>query len=274
MLTFQYSLIRYMPNPLRGETINIGLVVYGKELDFRILKSSSKLRMLDNESSMNDLRRFESSFKSLYDFVGSSESLREVVQDTSKSVMLSELATFSITHASQYEAKVSNLFDLLVKPFATKERTPRNSRLVTSLRQKFASFDILAKDPSQLDEHKIVSNYVLNKTTGISVDFMLKNGKYHLTEVIDYDVVDKKAKYKETTMKLMTFVEGQKSLDGDVATYFVYSASSQAEKEVAQQINLAENYSTDIFNMASKDDKASYFQIIQDAIGQQLPLVH
>ncbi|PMP03101.1 hypothetical protein BCS95_09025 [Vibrio breoganii] len=223
---------------------------------------------------MNDLKRFEKSFKSFYNLVGSSSEMRSMVKDISSSVVLSEPASFSITHLNQYEAKVASLFDLLVKPFATKERAPRNSRLVTSMRQRFASFNILAKDASQLDEHKIVSNYVLNETTGISVDFLLKNGKYHLTEVIDYDVVDKKAKYKETTMKLMTFVEGQKALDGDVASYFVYSASAQSEKEVAQQINLAEDYSTNIFNMASKNDKAEYFQIIQDAIGQQLPLVH
>lgn len=276
MNNYTYSLIRYVPNPLRGEMVNIGLVVFSKKLDIRLLKSATKIRMLDNETSIADLRKLETNLLELSAFNESQsyDSLHSIVSCFSSSIILSKPATFSISHISQYDAKVSNLFDVLVKPYAVREPVTRNSRLVTSLKRKFASIDILASDPSELDEHKIVSNYVLNQSTGISVDFMLKNGKYHLTEVIDYDVVDKKGKFKETTMKLMTFVEGQKSLDGETASYFVYSASSKTENEVAQQINLAENYSTNIFNMASKQDEAEYFQIIQDAVGRQLPLVH
>lgn len=276
MNNFSYSLIRYIPNPLRGEMVNIGLVVYNKDLDIRLLKSATKIRMIDDETSITDLRKLESNLLELSSFeeVQSYDSLYGLLSCFSSSIILSKPATFSIGHINQYEAKVANLFDVLVKPFATREPVTRNSRLVTSLKRKFASIDILASNPSELDEHKIVSNYVINQSTGISVDFMLKNGKYHLTEVIDYDVVDKKGKYKETTMKLMTFVEGQKSLDGETASYFVYSASSKTESEVAQQINLAENYSTNIFNMASKKDEADYFQIIQNAVGHQLPLVH
>lgn len=276
MNNYTYSLIRYIPNPLRGEMVNIGLVVFNKNLDIRLLKSATKVRMLDNESSITDIRKLEANLIEL-SLIGDSqsyESINSMLSCFGNSIILSKPASFYISHATQYEAKVSNLFDVLVKPFAIKEPTARNSRLITSLKRKFASIDILASNPSELNEHKIVSNYLINPSTGISVDFMLKNGKYHLTEVIDYDVIDKKGKYKETTMKLMTFVEGAKSLDGETASYFVYSASSKTENEVAQQINLAENYSTGIFNLASKKDEADYFQIIQNAIGRQLPLVH
>ena len=274
MQNFKYSLIRYIPNPMRGEMVNIGIVVFTPNLDVRLLKSTSKFRMLDNETTISDINKFEKTFHKIGDKVDSPESFVKRLSCFTSSVIVSAPATFSISHSSQYESKVSNLFNTLVKPFATREKVARNSRLVTNLKKKFASIEILASDASQLNEHKIVSNYVLNESNGISADFLLKNGKYHLTEVIDYDVVDKRSKFKETTMKLMTFVEGQKSLDGELASYFVYSASTSTEREVAQQINLAEDYSTKIFNLASRNDEAEYFQIIQDAVGQQLPFVH
>ncbi|EOX4216232.1 DUF3037 domain-containing protein [Vibrio cholerae] len=275
MEKFNYALIRYMPNPMRGEVVNIGLIVYLKFLDIRLLKSASKLRMIDNDSTIDNLNDFQSSLMRTYEFAENIEQFKRIVSGFPGGISISEAASFHIDHISQYESKVANLFDALVKPFGAASQPPRNStRLITSMKRKFKAIEILASDASELSEHKVVSNYVLNESTGLSADFLLKNGIYHLTEVIDYDVADTKAKFKETTLKLMTFAEGSKSLDGEVASYFVYSASPRAEKEVIQQINLAENYSTKIFNIASKYDEAEYFQIIENAVGSNLPLVH
>ncbi len=263
-----------MPDPIRGEMVNIGLLIYSKRVDIRLLKSASKLRMLDNTTSTADINNFESFFNELNHISPEPQSLIENISCISSSIIISKPAIFSIEHINQYEAKIMSLFDKLVKPHSIRERTQKNSRLITNLKRKFESIKVLEKDESELTEHKIVSNYVLNKSNGISADFLLKNGIYHLSEVIDYDVVDKKSKFKETTLKIMTFVEGGKSLDGELATYFVYSASPSTEKEVTQQINLAEDYSTKIFNLASKQDEAAYFQIIENAIGRELPLMH
>lgn len=275
MKSFDYAVIRYMPNPIRGEIINIGLVIFTESIDIRLLKSASKLRMFDNSSSQKAILDVKESLESLYSFTSNFDDFSKMLLNFPGGVKLSSKATFSVDHISQYEAKIVGLFETLVKPYSTRETTIKhNTRLITNLKRRFSSIELLAQDPSELSEHKIVSNYMLNESNGLTADFLLKNGKFHLTEVIDYDVSDTNAKFKETTMKLMTFAEGEKALDGDVASYFVYSASAQKEREVIQQINLAESYSTKMFNIASKDDEALYFQIIENAVGRSLPLVH
>ncbi|KOY47249.1 hypothetical protein ACX03_02390 [Vibrio parahaemolyticus] len=275
MQWFNYALIRYMPNPMRGEVVNIGLIVFKESLDIRLLKSASKLRILDNSSSQKVMVEVKNSLLSLSEYAASADTFNRLLESFPGGIQLSETASFSVDHISQYESKVENLFESLVKPYSVRESSNRNNtRLITKLKRKFSAIELLAKDDSGLSEHKIVSNYMLNEATGLTADFLLKNGRFHLTEVIDYDVLDTKSKLKETTMKLMTFAEGQKSLEGEVCSYFVYSASAKKEQEVIQQINLAENYSTNIFNIASKEDEASYFQIIENAVGRSLPLVH
>ncbi|BCN23979.1 DUF3037 domain-containing protein [Vibrio alfacsensis] len=275
MQWFDYAVVRYMPNPMRGEVVNIGLIVFKDTIDIRLLKSASKLRMLDNSSSQKMMLEVKHSLVSLSDYAATPEEFNNLLASFPGGITLSETASFSVDHFSQYESKVEKLFEALIKPYSVRESSNRtNTRLITTLKRKFSSIELLAKDESGLSEHKIVSNYMLNEATGLTADFLLKNGKFHLTEVIDYDVLDTKSKLKETTMKLMTFAEGQKSLEGEVCSYFVYSASAKKEQEVIQQINLAENYSTNIFNIASKDDEASYFQIIENAVGRSLPLVH
>ncbi|ELY1990396.1 DUF3037 domain-containing protein [Vibrio harveyi] len=275
MQWFDYAVVRYMPNPMRGEVVNIGLIVFKDTIDIRLLKSASKLRMLDNSSSQKMMLEVKHSLVSLSDYAATAEEFNNLLASFPGGITLSETASFSVDHFSQYESKVEKLFEALIKPYSVRESSNRtNTRLITTLKRKFSSIELLAKDESGLSEHKIVSNYMLNEATGLTADFLLKNGKFHLTEVIDYDVLDTKSKLKETTMKLMTFAEGQKSLEGEVCSYFVYSASAKKEQEVIQQINLAENYSTNIFNIASKDDEASYFQIIENAVGRSLPLVH
>jgi len=275
MKHFDYAVIRYMPDPIRGEIINIGLLVFNEVLDIRLLKNASKLRMFDNNSVYSHLADFESSLLSAYSFAKSPADFKEVLSSFSTGIIISNLARFSIDHLNQYEAKVLNLFDTLIKPHSVREKTSRSSsRLITTLKRKFEAIKILGQDESELSEHKIIYNYVLNSSTGLSADFLLKNGIYHLSEVIDYDVADTKAKFKETAMKLMTFAEGKKSLEGEVASYFVYSASIQKERDVIQQINLAETYSSKMFNMSSKEDSSKYFQIIENAVGYRLPLIH
>lgn len=264
-----------MPNPLRGEKVNIGLIVVGKSFDIRLLKSASKLRMLDNSSSLEDLTGFRDSLHKAYKLTQNLKDLAEFLSNFPGGVQLSCPAKFAVDDINQYEPKVTYLFNELVKTYSIKEPAPRTStRLITRLKRKFSSIEVLAKDPSELSEHKVVSSYILNPQTGLTADFLLKNGAYHLTEVIDYDVNNTKAKYKETTFKLMTFAEGKGSLSGTVNSYFVYSANSQNEKLVTPQINLAENYSDKIFNIASQKDEAAYFDIIQNAIGNQLPNIH
>lgn len=275
MIKYRYSLIRYMPDARRQEVINIGLVVFRDVgVDVRVLGSSTKVRLIDGGSEQDDLNSLQEQFIELCALTNSPEEQFKILSLFNGRTSISERGEFILDQVQEYDVKVGKLFDLLVKPRSFKKRSPSSSRFTTSIKNKFKALEILASDISELGHHKVVHNYPISESSGITADFLLRNGAYHLTETIDYDKNDVNAKFKETTLKLMTFMEANKAFDNGVKKYFVFKAASNRELEMSQQINLAESYSDKIFNFESKDDEAKYFQIVSDAIGMELPLVH
>ena len=276
MITFKYAIIKYMPDPKRGEVINVGLVIFNdSKVDIRTLSASAKARMLDGASDSADLDSLRSGLESMAGWASSAEQAAQYISTfEGSSTYLSSVDVFVIDDLNQYERRVINLFNDLVKPFSSKERAPRNSRLSTYLKNTFERMDILGKDSDDLSKHKIIHNYQLSDKTGFSADFLLKNGRFHITEAIDFNVNDTSAKFKETTMKVMTFMEGRKTLGDDSARYFVYSASLEKEKEVVAHLNLAEEYSDRLFNVESKEEKSQYFSLISGLVGSASLQLH
>ncbi|HFL7943160.1 TPA: DUF3037 domain-containing protein [Pseudomonas putida] len=276
MYTFQYSIIKYMPDPMRGEVVNVGLVVFTNDkLDVRTLNTSAKVRIIDGVSDLTDIDSVKDSIEALGSIASSTEQAIEFFKTFKGSTTyLTDPAIFILDDINQYEGRIRSLFNQLVKPFASKEKTHRNSRINTYIKQTFERMDILGKDVDDISRHKVIYNYPLNNKTGFSADFLLKNGKFHITEAIDFNVNDATAKFKETTMKVMTFMEGRKHLGEDSARYFVYSANSSREKDFIPHLNLAEEYSDKIFNLESKVEKQEYFSLMSTLVGSTLGQVH
>lgn len=275
MITYDYSLVKYMPSAKRGEIVNIGILVFnGKEIDLRLLNGAAKLRLLDGNSSTDDIFIIEDAVNEAKKLCNNKDELLSFLSLFKSAFTLSPPAKFSIDHHAQYEDQVQRLFNDLVKPYSTRERSPRTSRIQTLIKNKFESLNILAKSSEELSYHKVVQNYNFSDKSGFSADFLLKNGKFHISEVIDYNVNDLNAKFKETTLKVMTFMEGKKHLGDDTGCYFVYSASAQIEQEIQSHLNLAQDYSESIYNIASKADERSYFEMIARLAGQEAPILH
>ncbi len=276
MLWFEYAVIKYTPDLKRGETVNIGLMVFLSEsIDMRMLNSTAKVRMLDGQSAHSDVIAFEKALHALpmqsieqehrYDFISTL---------LDGSISLSPQGRFAIDLPNQYEAKITQLFDTLIKPYSLIEKQAPHSRLTTTLKNKFRTRHLLAKDPSELSYHKVVANYPINPKAGITADFLIKNGVYHISEVIDFNVNDTQAKFKETSLKTMTFLMAKKALGESSQCYFVYSASLQKENEIIQHLNMAEDYSDKIFNIASKEEMNHYLAMISALASPTEPVFH
>lgn len=276
MITFKYSIVKYMPDAKRGEVVNVGLVVFTEsKVDVRVLSASAKVRVLDGCSNIADLDSLKKGLESISAWAQNSEQAIQFLKTfDSSSTYLTETSVFILDDINQYERRVNNLFNELVKPFASKEKTVRNSRIHTYVKNIFSGMDILGKDVDDLSRHKVIHNYPLSDKTGFTADFLLKNGKFHITEAIDFNVNDFNAKFKETTMKVMTFMEGRKFLGDDTGRYFVYSASASKEKEVFPHINLAEEYSDRVFNLESKSEHVEYFNMMSSLVGRDLLSIH
>jgi hypothetical protein len=274
MLKFKYSIIKYMPDPRRGEIVNVGLVVFKpNQLDVHVINASAKLRMLDGSSSVDDIESLKSAMEEIGAIAGDIETAKGILRSFKLASFLSEEAEFVLDNINQYDQRVRSLFNLLVKPHASKERTVKTHRILTNIKERFESLDLLAKSTDDLSRHKVVYNYPLNEKSGFHADFLLKNGKFHITEAIDFNVNDLNSKFKETSLKMMTFMEGRKALGEDTGSFFVYSASMATKKEITSHLNLASDYSDQIFNLDCPKENARYFDTICSLVGQNR-LIH
>tara|TARA_R110001592_G_C13187481_1_gene751861 strand:+ start:9058 stop:9888 length:831 start_codon:yes stop_codon:yes gene_type:complete len=273
MIWFNFSLLKYLPDPKRGEIINVGIVIYRSSgVDVRLLNNASKIRMFDGSTSYNELTKLNDTIKKICGFNKEPQEQFERLKTFGTGIFINDLSSFSIPNIGEYEFYVSQLFNELVRPHSSREPRRSNSRFFTRTKNEFKKYELLAKDDSDIDKHKIVPHYPIDTNSGLEADFMLKNGKYHMSELIDFNVENIQPKFKETSLKTMTFITGRRLLADNMGCYFVYSASTSKDREIIPHLNLAEDNCDKMFNLDSSDEKAAYFQLLSELTGNELPL--
>lgn len=262
MYFFDYALIRYMPDVKRGEIFNIGLIVFKPSgIDLRVLPVAHRLLHNVDEIKLQSLQK---SWEFLASVVETTQERFELLSTATQNVFLSEKAYFSINQINEYELKVQHLFDVLVQPVRTKrEIQNHNARFYTSIKTQFKALKILADNQADIESHKVVTHYAINSDMDLFADFALKNGRLHVTQTVDFNVNDTKAKQKETGLKLLTFLQSKKLIENP-ACYFVYSASVQKEREIVHQLNMVNEYTDQLFNFDSQDERKRYFYLMNN----------
>jgi hypothetical protein len=261
-----------MPDPKRGEMINIGVIVYRNSgVDVRLLANTSKIRMFDGDTTSNELSKLKYSIINLCSNSDEPDIQFTLLKNLGSGVFVTEKSSFSIEDLSTYEKRIQKLFNNLVRPYSTREPRGNHSRFFTTIKNEFRKFEILARDETDIDNHKIVPHFPIDQNSGLQADFMLKNGKYHMSELIDFNVKDMQSKFKETSLKTMTFITGKRLLQENMGCYFVYTATASKDKEITSHLSLAEDNCDKLFNLHSKDEKANYYQLLAELTGSSLP---
>ncbi|WP_431621956.1 DUF3037 domain-containing protein, partial [Enterobacter asburiae] len=183
MITFKYSLIRVTPSLEKGETINVGMIVYrDNEIDVRMINSVSKLRAIDKGLNLEYLEDLTSSF---FDVSKVMEDIHLLPRLFKGSLSLSDFGVFTVSNMALYESKINELMARLVNPQrASHKRITR--KIFFDIKETFVKNGIFGKHDEDLYHHKVVANYPISSDEGLMADFLLKNGKYHLTETIDF----------------------------------------------------------------------------------------
>ncbi|WP_104027037.1 DUF3037 domain-containing protein [Vibrio jasicida] len=262
---FDFSIIKYMPNLKRGEVVNIGLLVQGPDgLEVKLLDSYSKVRMLDGVSNENTLTELT---KSLNDLISNEqEKAIDIINNCNRSIQITKPSTFQLRNHETYTQKVQQLYIDLVKPYSLQEPRARKTscRLMSDIKRKLNRQSLLSNNIEDLHNHKIIPSYIINERSGITADFILKNGTYHMSSVVDFNVTDTSAKFKETGLKVLSFHEGEKQISHDIKKYFVYSADAKKEVEVSGHLGLVEGNCDEMFNMNSTFDSSRYYDLMVD----------
>lgn len=269
MNIYKYSIIRITPNPVRAETINVGIVVMKPSgPDVRIIDNAAKLKAITN---IFDLDALETSRKQLEKILTSGLAIEQASLFFNGSFVLSNIGTFHAIDEKHYELKINELNKLFISPEKSKRKTEvSQKRIITELKDRFELEGVMGKGLHDIRDHKVVQGYPLSESEGLYAELLLKNGIYHLTETLDLRISNNRQKMGESAFKAVTMDAAKAKWKSEVKTFVVFAAEPSQEKAHSQQLNLVSSYADNLFNLLSNEDMAKYYNHMLIAAGKSL----
>lgn len=266
--SYKYAVIRAVPDPRKGEVINIGIVVFHREhVDVQIAPSLSKLLALDAGVDIQEIRRLPTAISEWTSRFNSVEEKFEAIRRYGI-VTLSEAGSFRVTPGMTYEDQISALMKTLVLP---RPRDPGASvsvnRISTMLRDMFRQRDVLGKDLEDIHKHLIVPNFPIDSDENLFAEFALKNGAYWFTETADFRARSKGQldNTRIASLAAIKLVKARKRFRKDVKAFVVYGAGN--DSDVTGQLNLLSDYVDELIDVEDRKALARYTQRMMELAG-------
>ena len=266
-----YSIIRYVPNPISEECINMGVVVFGTGAPlFHFIGDWGRARQFGGEST-EFLQRFakQVTSKQLGIFADSGvwdeERLRSILGKWHNSIQ------FTPPRGSLQppEALLHEVAGAFLRESELREQS-RRTRLNTQVKSLFKRMNVLAKSPEGAKRHLVVTDFLIDRRTGLFAEFALKNTVFYVMETVDYrsPTAAGMAKFYETGAKALVLAEAREKLGRGTKRYVVYSAHTGDRSAIHKYLALLEAHANQLFNYESRRDLAVFGSLINKAAGR------
>lgn len=272
--TFDYAVIRFLPDPRRGESVNIGIAVFlNGHIDIRLTSSFSKAQALYPHLSFESLQNLPGRINSLLSKFHSSKEQHAMLREYGP-ITVSELGSFQVSHGEQYEFQVQKLLsDFVIPPRAKAAARAKTGLLKRSVGDVYRTAGLLAKDPSEIDTHKVVQLFPVAEEENLFVDFAYKNGVFRFAEIVDLRVSQSSLtdKFKECCTKAVSLDKAKRKFGSDSTRLVLFSIPEEHSALVDSSLNLLNDYATQMFSADSEEDLAKFHEsLVPSPISSQI----
>jgi hypothetical protein len=263
--SYRFAVIRLAPDQVRGERLNIGLVVFRDDsIDVRVTRNLDRMRAvsvaLDKQvvvDLLSNLRGMDRQFRR-----NGGASIADRLSNIARvgPISISDAGRFVADSPAAYEARISIILQQLVEPEpAPKVVREKRTRLYSQVKKLLRSQKILAKKDEGLDSHRIVAGFELDD--GLVADLVLKNGAYHIFETVD--ATGDESTFRKTVSEIAVsalILERARMRFGESATKakMIYSASVSLEKLARPSLDAAAHQGAELINWASANDRSNF----------------
>ena len=189
--THHYVVLRLAPNDLRGEVINVGIVLLSPDQAPQtiVMATLNKLRALDSSWSTQKLNAWRENINAI------------LANYSTPSAQVQALGRFGICDADAVgvftaataEETARELGRIKAVYIANRQREDapkreKRTRLQTVLREQFKKMQVLGETMDDIAAHLVVPNVPVIGYPELKADFVYKNGTYRVTQTIDYNV--------------------------------------------------------------------------------------
>ena len=276
MKPIDYFVLRAVPDQVRGESLNVGIVAFlEKEVRVFVGTDHWRLRALHPNFGILDISKWAQELESELQTLPSNEARRFFLSVVGGPITIDEEPGQLITDTL---TSLDDLIQALLKRLvSTPEKTfslpgisaiaPR-SKLNFQLKNWFRRSRIFSPKISDLNKGKVVAGYPVSADEDLFADFALKNGAVHIIETMDLRGVDRPTKSLkgEAGWKSVLLDQAGKVLSPDTKRVAVISADDYSA--FRPLIRMMERYADDLISMESATDR----QRLADFVSRSLHL--
>lgn len=189
--TYNYVVLRLAVDQLRGEIINVGILLLGPQEPARpiVMATLNKLRAIDSSWSSQRLSAWVTNIHTILDNYPTPTSQ---VQALARFGFCERDAVgmFTADTPEELRKQLTRIKATYVSHKLDEEKPKREkrTRLQTALRDQFKRMQVLGDTVDDLAAHLVVANVPVAGYPDLKADFVYKNGTYRITQTIDYHV--------------------------------------------------------------------------------------
>lgn len=259
--SFEFSVLRLMPDPARGEMINLGVVVFREgEVDVRVGEVVTRARLLYPDLTPETLREGIAILQRLgavsLPTAERYASLRHIGP-----FVLGELGYFTAEEdtAQSYESNLARVMRVFTSATRSTPKFSRStSRLTTMVRKAFRGEKVLAQvgDAGAISEHKIVPEWPLPSRPSLRADLALSNGIVRVCEIVDLNMSDDGPAPPSLFEGVVTLDVAHRVADAQ-QTVFAYRAVG-ATARIDEALGIASIHASDLVNWDNKKEQEDF----------------
>lgn len=259
--TYEYAVLRLEPNPLRAESVNLGVVVFRDgEVDVRFGRVLTRARAIMPDFGPELFSQITETYERL-GRVDLSDAERHRTLSRVGIASLGERKNFSVQNdcADGYEAKVQEILGLFVGEKRTDHKRIRGSKtLIADIRNDFRQLNVLAAvgDASAIMDHRIVPEWPIPKRPSLKADLALKNGDMRVCEVVDMNLEENHALPSSFYSGIVT-LEQAESLANAKQRVFAYRAKGNSQK-ISEALEIADMHATKLVDLSVRKQRRDF----------------
>jgi len=254
---YHYAIARYVPDPVRNEPRNIGIVLFDENLeDYRVQFTTnfkSKLGHLLWDSDRELIAEYVKYFQQLAP--STKESILSTLSQATGKFQFSDVRAVVATNA---DAEFNFLYATFVEDSVIHQ--VRKHRLKTTLKEAFAERHLLGVNKLEVNREIQVGDLTFK------FDFTFENGKLHTIEAVDLSVqtpAERKAQTYESALKFEKIIHDRGA--NKVNPITVIQKPKILDIQSKELLKVLENTST-VYNL-SNGQREKFFSDMQQIVG-------
>lgn len=273
-LSFNYNIVQIVPDPLRGEVMNVGIALHttaGPQLRLRLIPS--RLKALSPSLGRIAPEEWLDSWQAALARLESPELKWSWLTSAMAPLSVnSKVGVIHCEHEEGLEAQVQAILERMVLPQKPSRNAPRTRVKRSGLHSQITSWlrsqQVFSRNMQDLINHRVVGNYPLNVDEEMFAEFALKNGSIHVLETLDLrgHAHYTKGLRNEASHKALVLDLAQDTLEGQSQRIALVAADDYSEMKPA--MSLLNRKATSVLSMDSSHDR----QWLADFVAQALHL--